>query len=196
MDVKTTCLGVLALGDATGYEIRKAFEDGPFAHFADGGFGSIYPALNRLEADGLVTSIRMDQEKRPAKKVYAITDSGHRALMSSLARPPGEDKFKSNFLFILYFADRQSPEWLEQVIDQRIAEYRAVIHKMEHEAHLCNQLTEKGLCGPYFVHGMGLNHYRGALNYLEREKDGLIAACRAKQSSEEQTSPALGQVAE
>ena len=30
MDVKTLCLGILNRGDATGYEIKKACEDGPF----------------------------------------------------------------------------------------------------------------------------------------------------------------------
>jgi len=48
MDVKTLCLGVLSLGDASGYEIRKMFEEGPFAHFHHASFGSIYPALSPL----------------------------------------------------------------------------------------------------------------------------------------------------
>ena len=29
MDAKTLCLGVLTLGEATGYEIKKAVEEGP-----------------------------------------------------------------------------------------------------------------------------------------------------------------------
>src|SRR5690606_26574731 len=33
MDVKTLCLAVLFREEATGYEIKKAFEEGPFAHF-------------------------------------------------------------------------------------------------------------------------------------------------------------------
>ena len=76
MDIKTTCLGVLMLGDASGYEIRKSFEEGPFSHFAEGGFGSIYPALTKLTKEGLVTCTAHQQEKRPAKKVYHITDAG------------------------------------------------------------------------------------------------------------------------
>ena len=40
MDVKTLCLGVLTLGDASGYEIRKQFEEGPFAHFFGASYGS------------------------------------------------------------------------------------------------------------------------------------------------------------
>src|SRR3546814_3071348 len=54
MDAKTLCLGVLSRGAASGYEIKKAFEEGPFSHFHQASFGSIYPALNALSADGLV----------------------------------------------------------------------------------------------------------------------------------------------
>ncbi|MCZ6511637.1 MAG: PadR family transcriptional regulator, partial [Alphaproteobacteria bacterium] len=48
MDTKTLCLGVLTHGDASGYEIKKALEDGPFGHIQEIGFGSIYPALAKL----------------------------------------------------------------------------------------------------------------------------------------------------
>lgn len=55
MDVKTLCLGILNRADATGYEIKKACDDGPLGHFQVAGFGSIYPALNFLRGDGLVS---------------------------------------------------------------------------------------------------------------------------------------------
>jgi len=39
MDVKTLCLGVLNRGEASGYEIKKQCEEGPFSHFYAAGFG-------------------------------------------------------------------------------------------------------------------------------------------------------------
>ena len=70
MDVKTLCLGVLSRGDASGYEIKKQCEEGPFAHFYAAGFGSIYPALNALWSEGLI-SVReeslLDLARRPAR---------------------------------------------------------------------------------------------------------------------------------
>ena len=88
-------------------------------------------------------------------------------------------------------------EWLEQVIEQRIAEYKTVIQELENvECSLCDELTKKGLYGPRFVRGMGLHHYRSAMEYLEREKDALIEACRANQKSNSQPSSAMAQVAE
>jgi len=55
MDVKTLCLGVLSRGTASGYEIKKQCEEGPFAHFYAAGFGSIYPALNALLNNRLIS---------------------------------------------------------------------------------------------------------------------------------------------
>ena len=54
MDTKSICLAVLCQGDTTGYEIKKAFEEGPFSFFQDVSFGSIYPALTRALDEGLV----------------------------------------------------------------------------------------------------------------------------------------------
>ena len=65
MDVKTLCLGVLHLGDASGYEIKKQCEEGPFGQFFAAGFGSIYPALAALHEQGRVACHELQQEKRP-----------------------------------------------------------------------------------------------------------------------------------
>lgn len=170
MDVKTTCLGVLAMGEATGYEIRKHFEDGPFSHFAEGGFGSIYPALNRLTADGFVECTEQAQDKRPDKKVYRLNDAGFEALLGALGREPAEDRYKSDLLFILFFADHLSPKRLERLIDARIAFYR---EKLAHMAE-CTHELEADSHGPRFVHGFGVAVYEGALAYLESHKAALI----------------------
>ena len=104
MDVKTLCLGVLSRGQASGYEIKKQFEHGPFAHFHEAGFGSIYPALNKLNEAGLVSCTAVAQDKGPAKKVYSLTPSGRLELVDAISKQPGADSIRSNFLFTLFFA--------------------------------------------------------------------------------------------
>lgn len=44
MDVKTLYLGVLSIGDASGYVIKNIIE-GASSHVDAHGFGSIYPVL-------------------------------------------------------------------------------------------------------------------------------------------------------
>ena len=70
MDVKTLCLGVLCehWGKASGYEIRKLLkEEGAFSHFVDAGYGSIYPALNKLSDEGLVI-YEAEEANQPARQ--------------------------------------------------------------------------------------------------------------------------------
>jgi PadR family transcriptional regulator AphA len=172
MDIKTTCLGVLALGEASGYEIRKEFEEGPFSHFAEGGFGSIYPALNRLEDEGLATCMARPQDKRPDKKVYRITEAGWDHLEARMReKVPGEDKYKSDLLFILFFSDWQDPTWIARVIDARIDWYRDKIAMME----ACSD-TLPEVAGRRLVHGFGLTVYSAALGYLEEHRDAFVAS--------------------
>src|SRR3546814_15083233 len=104
MDAKTLCLGVLSRGAASGYEIKKAFEEGPFSHFHQASFGSIYPALNALSADGLVAVRAQAQQKRPAKKISSLTPKGRNALLAALMATPGPDAVRSDLLFLLSFA--------------------------------------------------------------------------------------------
>jgi DNA-binding PadR family transcriptional regulator len=173
MDTKTLCLGVLARGDASGYEIKKAFEEGPFGHIHEASFGAIYPALTRLDAEGLVTCREMAQDKRPDKKVYSITEAGRRAFYEALLVPPDRDRRRSDFLFILFFAQWLSPDRLAQLIDQRIAWYRDCLAQMES----CDRPGRPA--GEAFVHGLGVAVYRAAADYLEANRERLLATVKA-----------------
>ena len=169
MDIKTTCLGVLAKGNASGYEIRKEFEDGPFSHFAEGGFGSIYPALNRLSEEGLVTFEKAEQDKRPDKKVYQITDRGRQALVDALSTlTPGEDKYKSDLLFLLFFAEALPAAHIARVIDARIAWYAEKID------HIAEHATCENPVGCHLVGQFGVTVYRSAMEFLETHRQDFI----------------------
>jgi len=184
VDVKTVCLGILNFGDASGYEIKKALEEGPFAHIHAASYGSIYPALNALSAQGYAECRQMTQDKRPDKKIYSITDAGRRALQESLLVTPAPDSFRSDFLFILFFAELLPPDRLAELIDQRIAWYRENLERMEQ----CNLESP----GHSFVHGMGQAIYRAAAEYLERNRDQVLENPTVDDSGKETTTALAG----
>src|SRR5690606_10118067 len=130
MDVRTLCLGVLTLGKASGYEIKKRLE-GPFRYFYDASFGSIYPALNRLQEQGLVTCEHEAQHKRPDKKVYALTGEGRLALVRELSELPGPDRVRSEFLVTLMFADLLPTRHVSRILDERIEQHRQMLAELE-----------------------------------------------------------------
>jgi DNA-binding PadR family transcriptional regulator len=170
MDVRTVCLGVLTLGDATGYEIRKMFEEGPFQYFTDAGFGSIYPALKRLHNEGYVTLREEIQDSRPDKKIYSITPAGRKAFTAAFTKTPGPDKFRSDFLLALFFEDLLSPDLIGRALDERIEWYREKIQQLQD----CDRSQTD--TGQGFVNRFGQAVYGAALEFLEQNRDAVVAA--------------------
>lgn len=127
MNVRTLCLSILYDGDASGYDIRRMCSEGEFAYFVEASYGSIYPALARLETDGLVTSRTEQKDGKPARKVYSITADGRTAFAEELSEPLGEDMFRSPFLLFARFAhilpaelvEQRCNEFLQRTIDGR-----------------------------------------------------------------------------
>ena len=175
MDVKTLCLAVLFQGDATGYEIKKAFEEGPFAHFQRASFGSIYPALSRLLAEGLAEAEAHEQDGRPDKKVYRLTPAGRSAFHRAIGQDPEPDQFRSDMLFLLYFARELPRERVEALIDRYIASYQAQADHIE--ACRAERLASgKEIdAGRWLVSGFGVAIYRAAADYLIRNRAPLLS---------------------
>jgi DNA-binding PadR family transcriptional regulator len=169
MDIKTLCLGLLALRDASGYEIKKAFE-GELSHFYEASFGSIYPALTRLTKEGLVTCTELAQEKRPDKKVYRITSAGRLAFLDALASRPGRDRARSDFLATLTFADLLPTRHLAELIEARLTENRRALATMR------AQSAARTSPGERFVHGYGIALLEAALAYVEENRHVVESA--------------------
>lgn len=172
MDVRTLCLGVLSLGDASGYEIKKRLEE-TFSHFYDASFGSIYPALNRLQTEGLVKCETEAQAKRPDKKVYSLTIEGRLTLVGELNNMPGRDRVRSEFLVAMCFADLLPAGHIAEMIDHRITAHQRFA------ADLANR-EEKASAAQQFVAGYGRAVYEAGARYLAEnrhlvESEALLA---------------------
>jgi PadR family transcriptional regulator AphA len=131
MNVRTLCLSILYDGEATGYDIRKASVEGDCSYFVEASFGSIYPALAKLEADHLVTSRIEQQDGKPAKKIYAITETGRAAFRQELCEPLGEDVFRSPFLLFARFAHILPADIVETRLQERLESIRNEKKKLE-----------------------------------------------------------------
>lgn len=175
MDVKTLCLGVLSMGERSGYEIKKTLEES-FHHFFRASYGSIYPALAELERSGHVEGREVAQEGRPAKKVYGITRHGRDALGAALAGEEPRHVVRSEFLVLMYFAHLLPPDRLAEVIDRMIARFRdGLAADLEHYARTHEQLSP----GQRFALGYGRTVVAAALGYLEQHRDRLVHEVRA-----------------
>lgn len=166
MDVRTICLGILTRGPATGYEIKKLFEDDGFQHVVEASFGSIYPALNRLTEEGLVSVREEAQEKRPDRKVYSITAAGRTAFLGALLKPLPEDRHRSPFAFAMLFADLLPDGRVAAMIDTYIAQCETKLGQI-------NERPAPKTEGERFVLGMGHTIYEAMLEYLRTHRAEL-----------------------
>lgn len=169
MDVRTICLGFLTRGDATGYEIKKLFENGGYTFFVEASFGSIYPALSRLTEEGLVSVREEPQAKRPDRKVYSITPAGRQAFLTALFGALPEDRYRSPFLFAMLFCDLLPQERVERLFDDYLAHAELKLAQLSEGKPETNDRSER------FVREFGRTMYAAMLQYL-REHRGEFQA--------------------
>jgi DNA-binding PadR family transcriptional regulator len=139
-------LGLLLDGDLHGYELKKRLTDlmGPWSSVS---FGSLYPALSRLERKGLVETVaqqdpaaappmsgslgaelaafrrepttRRGTSSRRARKIYALTEAGRAALVEDLQEPSGDER---TFAVRVAFCGVLDPEVRDSLFRRRRAE--------------------------------------------------------------------------
>jgi PadR family transcriptional regulator, regulatory protein AphA len=178
VDVRTICLGILTRGDATGYEIKKLFEDDGYQHFVEASFGSIYPALQRLTDEGYVSVRSEAQEKRPDRKVYSITPTGRTAFIASLLKPLPEDRHRSPFVFAMLFADLMPPARVSGILNDYI---RQVEEKL---AHLNRHDHASQSSGERFATGFGRAIYQASLDFLTAHRAEIEQQQQTAQAAE------------
>jgi len=73
----------------SGYDLSRRMER-ETSHFFVVGHSSIYPALARMEREGLVRYEVVASELGPKRKVYSLTEVGREALLSWAQEPAAE----------------------------------------------------------------------------------------------------------
>jgi PadR family transcriptional regulator, regulatory protein AphA len=176
MNVRTLCLSVLYEGDATGYDIRRMCVEGEFSYFIEASFGSIYPALAKLEEEGLVTSRTVPQDGKPARKVYSITEVGRQAFADELSAPLGEDVFRSPFLLLARFVSSLP----QDLVADRVGEQ---LDRLQKDRQKLDQVRSEHNCSP--ADCWVINYGRAVLGvaeqYVRTHMDELINLSRADQ---------------
>ena len=178
MNTQTLILGILNFEDVSGYEIKKMSTEGVYSHFVDISFGSIYPTLSKLEAEGLVTCRAESQNGRPDKKVYSITEKGRMEFVATLAQPPQPDKFKSEFLLVAMCASQTNSDVIEAAIDKRLEELKSKIEMIETSCADCDHPAT------VWVANYGLHIYNTDISYLEANRDTLLSLAGSELSQQ------------
>ncbi len=181
MNVRTLCLAILHHQEATGYEIRKLSTEGKYAYFVDASFGSIYPALAKLEDEGLVTCRLEHQDGKPARKVYSINEHGRAELRANLRDTPTPDVFRSEFLLIAMCSDLLDEGDMARALDVHVGQ-------VEDELQKINDMKDDLPEGSW-MHEFGLSCVSAHHQWLVDNRERIIAysAEQARNAPHKQT---------
>ena len=141
---KFALLGVLGLGPASGYDIKK-FCDASIAHFWNENYGHIYPVLRQMETDGWVTC-EPEMANGKTRNVYHLTETGKKAYQDWLSVPPESSPARYEFLLKMFFS-KDIP--MEDVIARLVrSKENCLILRQTYEALATRMESalEKGLC--------------------------------------------------
>jgi DNA-binding PadR family transcriptional regulator len=130
MDVKTILLGFLFEKSLSGYDLKKRFSLS-FAFFSGLSYGSIYPALKKMEQEGLITMKLEIQESAPNRKVYTITEAGKQSFLNSLKSPFGLERYKNALLMRMFFFAHLSKKERLETADEYLNQIKSVAGELE-----------------------------------------------------------------
>ncbi len=108
MSLRYALLGVLEARPMTGYELARFF-DASTAWVWSAPHSNIYPALRKMEAEGLLGTETDIKGEKLERTNYSITDEGRRALKNWVVSDPGPPT-RDPLLLRLIFADIADPE--------------------------------------------------------------------------------------
>ncbi len=161
-------LSVLRAAPAHGYELKRRVQRPTLTPLSN---NSLYPHLRRFEQAGAVTQTVEQQEGKPARKVYAITDAGRRLFTELISTLPldlaGDDE---EFLVRLSFFNEIAPANRRAilaaraaVLDAGIAQVRTLLAEIAHSpAHEWRSLAMEQLLDR-------LEHDRGLIRDLTQK---------------------------
>lgn len=126
-------LGMLALlKKSSGYDLIKHMES-TTQYFWKETFSSIYPVLEDLEKQKLITKVDTTKKNDRKRNVYTLTAEGRNKLKDWLLLPPEDMQMRNEFLLKLFFGNMVPPEVTiahieqhKQELAQKLAFYKAV----------------------------------------------------------------------
>jgi DNA-binding PadR family transcriptional regulator len=166
-------LGMVAYGEASGYELARAAARG-VAYIWAPSRSQIYKVLPRLAERGLVTSREVAQRGRPDKALYRITREGRTALWTWIEEVEDDPSGGASvFLLKILYAWAAPPE---AALAQLDAYRRRLESTIAHFVELERRLPEDEPVHSAIALRHGLARGRATLDWIEQARLQLAQA--------------------
>jgi DNA-binding PadR family transcriptional regulator len=132
--MKFLFLALLSQSPTHGYDLLQTYESLFTAVLPALNAGQIYTTLSRLERDGLVRKDVVEQEGKPDKRVYELTEDGRQALLAWFVKPLSGPRIKDNFYLKLISARMAKMIEPRRVIEGQRKQYLQSLHDLNNLA--------------------------------------------------------------
>jgi len=167
--VRLHLLALLAKEPAHGYELKQALELTFGNAYPSPNIGQIYVTLGRLEKDGLVRAVDVEQSNRPNKKVYYLTMAGQEALDAWVDEPTEGPRVRDEFFMKLILAPMTGIADRTTLINRQRRHYLAL---MRDPTNLTEGTDPANRPALLLIEGAML-HLQADLDWLERCQEDL-----------------------
>jgi DNA-binding PadR family transcriptional regulator len=117
-------LAALLEGEASGYQLSKRF-DVSVSNFWTATPQQLYRELERMEGEGIVGARVVQQQRRPNKRVFSITEAGRDELAAFTSQSPRPPALRDELLVKLQAVDVGDAEAVSAAIGERVEQARA-----------------------------------------------------------------------
>jgi DNA-binding PadR family transcriptional regulator len=184
-------LGLLARRPLWGYELARRMKE-PIGYFWHAHHSQIYPELAALESQGFVTHEVVQQQDRPDKKLYSITEAGRVTLQRWVIEvelgSPSRDELMVK-AFSVWLADRNAASALYRAHERehlrQLAIYETQQAQLEERHGADAQRVDSPAFASYATLRHGIEYERGYAQWCGWMAGALERAPRGKAHDEE-----------
>jgi DNA-binding PadR family transcriptional regulator len=181
MALRHAVLAALLEGEASGYELGKRF-DVSVANFWSATSQQLYRELERLEREGLLSARTVEQQRRPNKRLYELTEAGRGELATFTSQPPRAPALRDELAVQVQAVDAGDTEAVIAALGERIDRARDKLERYERlRARMLagrseeEHLRESVRIGPYLTLMGGCMYERQNIGWARAAREALAA---------------------
>jgi DNA-binding PadR family transcriptional regulator len=170
MALRNAVMAALLEGEASGYDLAKAF-DASVANFWMSTPQQLYRELERMEAEGLVAARVIEQQRRPNKRLFSLTEAGRAAVHAYTAEPLGKPSaIRDELMVKVQCVDAGDIDAVRQAVAERMEWATAKLARYE---RLRRRLLDGRSEEAYFAEAERVGPYLTLLRGMSFERENL-----------------------
>ncbi|ONI84589.1 PadR family transcriptional regulator [Saccharothrix sp. ALI-22-I] len=119
MALRHAILAALLDGEASGYDLAKGF-DASVANFWAATAQQLYRELEKIESQGLVSARIVEQQRRPNKRLFSLTEAGRAELHAYTTRRPKPTAVRDELMVQVQALEAGDPEAVRDAVRDKL----------------------------------------------------------------------------